>query len=377
MSDNYQMNKKHIVFILQGEKGGTHEYVKMLLMYLDRDKYKITVICHGETYIEFKKYGYHVHYVEMVRNISIWKDLTALKNVLLFLKKNKTDLVYSHSSKGGVIGRIASGLLRIPNLYNPHGWSFNMNISNKKKWFYILVENIVSKFADKIVTISEAEYNDAISKGIANKSKVVLIINGIDLERFNKNHDADFKQSLNIPLDFKVIGMIGRLTEQKSPQTFIQIARIVTASCPDCKFILVGDGELKDELEKLVINLKLEQNYIFTGWVKDPENYISIMDVGVLTSKWEGFGLVLAEMIARGKPVVASSVDGIPFVVEDNIDGFLCKPDDAEAFAGHILRLLNEADLYKTMSENAYQHAHEKFDLRRVVKQHEEIFDSF
>lgn len=377
MTANSHMNKKHIVFILQGGKGGTQEYIKMLLKYLNRDKYEITVICHGETYEELNNLEYNTHYVEMVRSISILKDLMSLKNVLSYLKNNKIDIVYSHSSKGGVIGRMAARLLNIPNLYNPHGWSFNMKISNRKKYFYALVEKIVSKFADKIIMISEAEYNAAVLKGIADRNKLALITNGVDLGKFNKKNGDDFKQSLNIPNNFKVVGMMGRLTEQKSPQTFIEIAQIVTASYPKCKFMLVGDGELKNILENMVSEFNLEDKIIFTGWVNDPEKYISIMDVGVLTSKWEGFGLVLAEMMASGKPVVASEVDGIPFVVRNNVDGFLCKPDDVKEFARYVLRLLNEDDLYKTMSESAYKHAREQFDLKRVIRQHESIFDSF
>jgi glycosyltransferase involved in cell wall biosynthesis len=377
MTANLHMNKKHLVFILQGGKGGTQEYLKMLLKYLNKDKYAITVICHGEVYEEFKNSKYNTYYVDMVRDISFVKDLISLKNILSYLRNNKTDIVYSHSSKGGVIGRIAAGLLRIPNLYNPHGWSFNMKINNRKKIFYIWVEKIVSKFADKIIMISEAEYNDAVSKDIAGRNKLTLITNGVDLGKFDKKNDAYFKQILNIPNNFKVVGMIGRLTEQKSPQTFIEIAKIVTNSYPNCKFILVGDGELKAASEKLAADLNLGRKIIFAGWVNDPEKYISIMDVGVLTSKWEGFGLVLAEMMASGKPVVASEVDGIPFVVRNNVDGFLCKSDDVKGFAKHILRLLNEDNLYKTMSESAYKHAREKFDLKRVIRQHETIFDSF
>ena len=377
MDGDSNMNKKNIVFILQGGKGGTQEYIKMLLKHLNKDKYEITVICHGEIYEELKMLEYNIHYVEMVRNISGWKDLISLINIMCYLKKNKVDIVYSHSSKGGVLGRVAAGLLRIPNLYNPHGWSFNMNVSNKKKGFYILIEKIVSKFSTKIIMISEAEYNDALLKGIAGRSKLALIINGIDLIKFNKINGDDFKQSLNIPKDFKIAGMLGRFTEQKSPQTFIEIAKIVTASYPKCKFILIGDGELRNVLEEIILKLNLAENIMLIGWVNDPEKYISMMDVGVLTSKWEGLPLVLAEMMASGKPIVASEVNSIPFIVRNNIDGFLCKPDDVQNFAKCILRLLNEDDLYKSMSEAAYTHAREKFDLKRVIQQHEAIFDSF
>ncbi len=370
------MKKKHLLFILQGGKGGTLEYIKALLEHLNKDKYQFSVICHGEVYEELRRLGYNTHYVEMEREITIIKDSISLVKVMFYLIKNRPDIVYSHSSKGGVIGRLAAGILKIPNFYNPHGWSFIMDVGSGKKMFFIWVEKLISLFVDKIILVSGAEYNDAVAKHIAKKDKLILITNGVDLAKFDKSNGGELKRSLGIADHHKVVGMISRLVDLKSPQTFIKTAKIVLASYPECRFILIGDGELKDEAEKLVQDLSLEQKIIFTGWVDAPEKYISIIDVGVLTSKWEGFGLVLAEMMACGIPVVASEVHGIPFVVSKNMDGFLCKPDDVEAFVCYILRLLNDNELYKNMSESAYKNAREKFDLRRVIQQHEEVFDS-
>lgn len=369
------LNKKIISFILQGGKGGTFEYIKYLLIYLNKEKYETTIICHGEIYDELKSLGYNVRAVEMVREISPVGDFISLLKIIAYLIRNKTDIVYSHSTKAGVLGRQAAGILKIPNIYNPHGWAFNMKVRSPKKKFYILVEKIASLFADKIVAISESEYNDALTKKITKKSKIVLIKNGIDLDKFDKRDGQDFKRILNIPDNYKVIGMAGRLTRQKAPQTFVEIARLVLAQYPDCVFIFVGDGELRGAAEKEIMKYGMENNFMITGWVENPERYISVMDVGVLTSQWEGFGLALAEMMACGKPVIASKVDGIPYVVEDRIDGFLCNPNDIQAFADCILKLLHNNDLHKSMSESAYRHARDKFDIKRVIWLHEKLFD--
>ncbi|MBS4060454.1 MAG: glycosyltransferase family 4 protein [Bacteroidetes bacterium] len=376
MINSNALHKKNILFILQGGRGGTLEYVKYLLKRLNKEKYETAVICHGEAYNELKSLGYNVHAVEMVREISPVRDFLSLMKIIAFLLKNRPDIAYSHSTKAGVLGRLAAGILKISNIYNPHGWSFNMKVSSPKKKLYILVEKIASLFADKIVAISESEYNDALAKKITKKRKIVLIKNGIDLDKFDKRDGQCFKRFLNIPDDYKVIGMVGRLTRQKSPQAFVEIARLVHGQCLRCVFILVGDGGLREEVEKMIRKYNLENNFIITGWVENPERYISVMDVGVLTSQWEGFGLVLVEMMACGKPVVASNVDGIPYVVRDKVDGFLCQPDDVQEFAGCILKLLHNNDLYESMSDSACRHARDKFDLKRVIEQHEKLFNS-
>jgi len=376
MDHDYHFKKKKIVLILQGGKGGTHEYLKYLLGHLNKEKYEMVAICHGEVYNDLKSKGYAVHAVNMVREISPVEDMMALVKILVYLRKNKPDLVYAHSTKAGVLGRVAAGILSIPNVYNPHGWSFNMKVSHWKKNIYMWVERIASLFADKIVAISEFEYDVAVQNRIAPKSKMVLIRNGVDLVRFRKKTDGDLKKRLGIPADHKVVGMVGRLTEQKAPQMFVEVCRRVTATYPKCTFVLVGDGELRGVVEKMISQYRLQDKLLLTGWVDHPEPYIAMMAIGVLTSQWEGFSLVLAEMMACGKPVVASNVDSIPYVVEDRINGILCDRDDVQGFVEGILALLQKPDLYQAMSEAAYQHARDKFDVARVIAQHEEMFDS-
>lgn len=377
MEECVAMNKMKIALVLQGGKGGTQEYLEMLLGKLPAEKYDVMAICHGEIFRELSRLGYNACCVGMERNVSIWRDLVALLKIIRCLKNNGIDLVYCHSSKAGILGRIAAILMNIPCVYNPHGWSFNMDVSGIKKWFYILVEKMAATITDKIIVISEAEYQCAVRKKIVEINRLELIVNGIDVKRFDRRESDAIKKRLNIPEHYKTVGMVARLTAQKAPQTFIKIAELVTRSYPRCKFLLVGDGEQRSVLEKMILEAKLQEKVILTGWVDNPEDYVSIFDVGVLTSRWEGFGLTLAEVMASGKPVVASEVDGIPYVVRKNIDGLLCDPEDIQAFGTSILRLFHNPHEYRTMSEAAYKHAREKYDSDRMIRQHEALFDSF
>lgn len=367
--------KKNILHIIQGGKGGTLEYIKLLLKYSDK-QFISTIICSGEIYEELTALGYNTYKVEMARNISPKNDIKSLYNIVNYIRKNQVDIVYCHSSKAGALGRIASFITHKYNVYNPHGWSFNMRVSKKKQLFYSFIEKILSIFCNKIIMISEQEYQSALDKHICSRDKLILIKNGVDISKFYKNSYKENIKSLNIPDDYKIIGMCARLEEQKAPLTFVEIAKLVTDKYKKCKFILVGDGYLKDKVTQRIKDLQLEDKFILVGWTNHPEKYISIMDIGVLTSVWEGFGLSLAEYMSSSVPIVASNVDGIPYVVKDNEDGFLCNPNDINAFTQNILNLLYDNDLYNKFSKSAFEHACNDFNITRVIKEHEKLFNN-
>lgn len=366
--------KKNIVHIIQGGKGGTLEYLKSLLPLFDKDKYDIVVICHDDIFCELQKLGFNVVCIKMKRAISPINDIKALLEISKYLKTHKVDLVHAHSSKAGFLGRLAAKWNKIPCIYNPHGWSFNIRTNIIKKNIYKLLERIASNWADKIVAISESEYQSALKEKICSPKKLILIENGIDLKKYNPETSYSFKKELGINEECKIVGMSARLTRQKDPITFIDIAKRVTEEYQACKFILVGDGELREQVENRIKQYNLEDKTVLTGWTNCPEKYINIFDIGVLTSLWEGFGLSLAEYMACGKPIVASGVDGIPFVVRDRVDGFLCNPANISEFSNCILNLLKDDALYSQIAEAAAKRAKEKYDIIRVAKQHEKLY---
>jgi len=367
--------KSNILHIIQGGKGGTLEYLKQLLPLLNKDKYDITVICHGDIFCELKQLGFKVVNINMKRAISPLYDLKALLQINKYLKTHKTDLVHLHSSKAGFLGRLAAKWNRVPCIYNPHGWSFNIKTNSIKKNLYKLLEKVAVNWTDKIVAISGSEYQSALNEKICGSKKLILIENGIDISKYVFESDDVFKKQLGITEKERIVGMCARLSKQKDPLTFIEIAKCVTEQYPKCKFMLVGDGELREQVENKIKKLQLKEKVILTGWTSHPEKYINIFDIGVLTSIWEGFGLSLAEYMACGKPIVASRVDGIPFVVRDRIDGYLCEPGNIREFSNFIIKILKNDDLYKKISTTIVERAKNNFDINRVSKQHEKLYE--
>lgn len=364
-----------ILHIIQGGKGGTLEYLKNFLKFIDKSKYNCTIICHGEIYEELTELGYNTCNIEIERSISPIKDLISFIKINKYIKNNKVDLIHAHSSKAGALSRIAAKFNKILCVYNPHGWAFNIKTSNFKRKFYEIIEKILSNWCARIVMISESEYESAVKKKICDKERLVVINNGIDINKYDANIDYEFRRQLGFNDNEVVIGMCCRITEQKSPSTFIKIAKMLVEKYDNCKFIIIGDGELRKNIVDEIKFLNLEKKIFITGWIRNPEKYVNIIDIGVLTSKWEGFGLVLTEYMACGKPIVASSIQGIRNVVRDGIDGFLCNPDDENEFVEFISMLINNKELYNEINKNEILRVKQCFDFQRVVREHEFLYD--
>ncbi|MFK5587383.1 glycosyltransferase [Lactobacillus delbrueckii] len=240
-------------------------------------------------------------------------------------------MVYAHSTKAGAFTRIALMGMHIPVIYNPHGWAFNMaqSQSKKKELAYRLIEKAQIPFTKKVVCISEAEMQSVIKNKICSKEKLSIITNGVDIDYIQSAPKLSRKE-LGIPENAVVIGQIGRLSPQKAPDIFVKMATLVKKEIPHAFFVMVGDGELRDKIWKLIKSKHLEDSFLITGWVENPTIYLKNMDVATLLSRWEGFGLAIAEYMCAGVPLVATNVDAIPYVVSNGVDGILVEKDDFE-----------------------------------------------
>lgn len=286
------------------------------------------------------------------------------------VKKYEPDIVYAHSSIAGAITRMACLGLDVKVVYNPHGWSFNME--SRKKSFFILLEKIMSHFCDAIICISEAEKISALNKKICVNNKLHVIYNGIDIESYT----AECAE-MSIPEGAFVVGMVGRICRQKAPDVFVRMAEKVSEKVNNAYFVIVGDvlegmAEERKEIENLAHSLKI--NLIITGWVDNPLAYMNRFDVGCLLSRWEGFGLAIPEYMLAGTPVVATNVDAIPYLIKDNETGMLVKKDDWEAAAQKVLELKQDESLRNKIIDNGYRTVRERFDAKRVSKECENLF---
>lgn len=371
------MNKIKVLHVTQASVGGTLEYIKNFIIYSNKDKFENIVICpsYGPISDDIKSIGCKVINVEMFREINLVKDIKSCIDLNRKIKEIKPDIIHFHSTKAGAIGRIIARKNNIPCIYNAHGWAFSMKTSTLKKKLYIYIEKFLSRFTDYIINISKSEKDLAEKYNIASKEKMKLIFNGIDIKKF-KDKDTKYKnrETLEIPREAFVIGMVGRLTKQKSPETFVEFSKEIIKDIKNSYFILVGDGELKEEVEKLIKEAGIEDKFMITGWVNNSEDYIVTFDIGLLTSSWEGFGLVIAEYMASKVPVIVSAVGGINDIIVHGENGFKVQNNNVYDYLKYINLLKDNEKLRKYIIDNAYKEVNEKYDMDRVVKEHEEIY---
>lgn len=353
--------------------GGVERYLHGLFKYTKQDIENILMCSQNFDEDNFKPYAKKIIKINMAHDIAPNKDIQAVASIRRVVKKFQPDIVYAHSSKAGALARLACLFSSVPVIYNPHGWAFNMRQSKKKKEVYRIIERIQSPFTKKIICISEAEKSSALNNKICNKKKLCVINNGIDFSEFNKEKIT--REKLNIPNSSFVVGQVGRLTDQKSPDIFIKSAALIKRKIPNAFFVLVGDGELRPRMEKLIKSEGLEKDFLITGWVDNSTSYLDVFDVATLLSRWEGFGLVLPEYMYSKIPIVATEVDAIPYIIKDGVNGLLVKPNNPVNVATAIEQIYYDSKLKSTLVENGRMIVEQKYDVRRVANETIQMYE--
>ena len=367
------MDRKIRVLHIAEAAGGVERYLETLFKYSKDQVENILVCSQNYDYKKFKTLADRVIVLRMAHDIEPSSDIKVERTLRRTIKQLKPDIVYAHSSKAGAFARIADLGLNNKVIYNPHGWAFNMQQSAKKKEMYKWVEKISAHFCDKIVCISDAERESALREKICKPSKLQVIYNGIDLEEIEKTTPMS-RDQLGIPDDAFVVGMVGRLSKQKAPDTFVKAAKLIKEKIPNAFFLMVGDGELRDQTEELINQYDLGSSFLITGWVDNPTAYMKIMDVGMLLSRWEGFGLVLPEYMACGVPIVATNVDAIPNIVTNGVNGMLVDKDDYHKAADAVDKLFKQPDLRSSLVKTESNIVKNKFDGKRVAQNSEQLY---
>lgn len=371
------MGGKIRILHLAQSAGGVDRYIKMLMKYSDSNKFENILICsYDYEEINYKGLVADFMQIDMHREISAVDDIKAIRTVRKLIKKYNPDIVYAHSSKAGAVARIADIGLKNSCVYNPHGWAFNMRSSKKKQKLYTVIEKLAAPFCDKIVCISEAEKQSALNKKICKENKLQVIFNGVDIEQYESQEDEGLSRiDLDIPEDAFVVGMVGRISPQKAPDVFIQAAKLIKQQISNAYFIIVGNGEQEDEVLNYAKENGFDDSLLITGWVDNPMSYIKLFDVSMLLSRWEGFGLVLAEYMLARKPIVATRVDAIPNIITDHVNGLLVNVDDPQEACKAVIELYNNKNLRGQLIENGCKDVYSRFDARRVAEEHGEMFE--
>jgi glycosyltransferase involved in cell wall biosynthesis len=310
------------------------------------------------------------------REVNILKDPLALFELMLLIRRQRYDIVHTHNSKAGFIGRIAARIAGVAVvIHTIHGFSFHEYERPPLRILYVLLERLAAKFSDRLITVSTPLKDWGLRLEIGREKQYCVIPDGIDIELFTVKTDlAKTKSELGIRPDSLIVGLVAKLWDGKGHHTLIKAMPKIIEELPQVKFIFAGDGYLRQDLENLVASLCLKDYTIFTGFRKDIPELTAIFDVAVLPSFFEGLGRSLLEAMVLGKPVVATDVGGIPEVVKHNKNGFLVSPGDSVALAEAIIKLLKDKELCQKMGEEGRRQINERFSAKKMVDDIEGVY---
>lgn len=377
--------KKKIVLISEALGGGVRRHIIDLLENLDKNKFEIYFMYNldrADSIISEKIINNEINDVKLIeiknfnREIGI-KDIKAYISIYKELKKIKPDIVHCHSSKAGVLGRLAAKILGVKSIYyTPHAYYFqNPNSSKVSKKIYLYIESILSKFfTTKTINVSYGERDIALKYNLDKLDKFCVIYNGIkEIDEISLDKKKLLVNEFNIKDDDIVVGVIARLNHQKDPHSFIDIAKEITSKNNKVKFIYVGDGELYEEINLRVNNENIK-NIILTGFRSDTDDILSIFDIFLTTALYEGMPYALIEACRAKLPIVATDIEGNREVVRDGYNGYLYNTDCIQSIAKLVMNIVESDEKYINFSKKSLQQYEEKFKLYSMIQNYENLY---
>ena len=291
--------------------------------------------------------------------ISPLRDLLAFREIRALLKELRPDLVAVHSSKAGILGRLASKSLGLPVLLTAHGWNFTPGIPPFQAAVYRQIERLAGPFASKIITVSEFDRQLAISAGIAAGNRIVAVYNGMP--------DVPRHLRANAGATPPRLVMVARFGPQKDHSTLLR----ALAGLQEYAWTidLVGDGPLLAQMKSYAAALGISERVRFLGQRLDVEQILAGSQVSLLTTNWEGFPLSILESMRAGLPVIASAVGGIGEAIEDGETGYLVPRGDADQLRDRLTRLLTDPAQRIRLGSNGRRRYENQFTLEHFVSQ--------
>jgi glycosyltransferase involved in cell wall biosynthesis len=312
----------------------------------------------------------------LVHPIAPLRDVGAVCRLASMLRD--VDLVHTHSSKAGILGRAAARLAGVPGIvHTVHGWSFNDTQPRATRRLYLEAERAAARFTDRIVCVSRFDRDRAIASGIGDAFQYRIVRSGIDRSLYAPppGARARVRETLGAAPDDVVVGSIANFKPQKGPLDFVEAARRARSSDPRLRFFIAGDGELRPAAERAIAQAGLAGIVRVLGWRTDVAELLAATDVFLLTSLFEGLPRVVLQAMAAFVPVVATDTGGVAEVVVDGATGRLVPPGDPAAAAAAVIALAADADLRKRLALAAHARLGDEFDSRRMVSRLEELYD--
>ncbi len=325
-----------------------------------------------------REYGVAVRVIPSLgREISLLDDVRSFCALLRIIFSFRPDIVHTHASKAGALGRAAAIATGVPIVVHTfHGHVFRGYFGKRATSLVMAVERFLTRFTNAVVVLSDSQEKDITKRyRVAPKSKVHIIPLGLDLAPYAaaKRFSGTLRKSLGLERNVPVVATAGRLVAIKDHRTFLEAAAKVLEARPEVRFVIVGDGEMKPELQNLAAELGISHAVHFTGWMKDMRTVYPDIDILVQSSVNEGTPVSVIEAMASGCCVVATRAGGTVDVVLDHENGLLVQVGDAEALARGILDVVDNPALGQQLGERARNSAG-RYDSARLAADIEKLY---
>lgn len=309
---------------------------------------------------------------ELVRDVDPRRDLAAVGAVSRALHAVGAELVHTHSSKGGVVGRLAARRSGLPVIHSVHGWPFNEAQPLPVRLVWQAIERACAPMARRLVVVANTDRDKGLSAGIGRPEQYVTVRSGIELELYGADARVrrEVRDELKVPQGALVVGAVNRLSPQKDPGTLLRAVLPLLHEQPGLRLLMVGDGPLRPAVERLAAR---SGQVVFAGLREDVPRLLTAMDIFVTASRWEGLPRTVLQAVATGLPVVATAADGVVDVVRDGISGLLVRPGDVVGLRIAVGRLLGDPALGLRLAMQASRCLPE-FDAHRMVEQLEGVY---
>lgn len=296
-------------------------------------------------------------------------DINRLLKLIIFLKKNKFDIVQSFCWSANNYVRLASLFAKIPILVSgERGRDFS------KRSFSHWIDRILAKQSNKIICNSNIQRDKLLKTEKIQRSKIDVIYNGVDSEKISDIIPLNIYYEFNVPKCNKVICTVNNFTKHKNPIMFINLAQRMSKYLQNISFLYVGSGQYKSKYKNIIKKKKLDNIVVFTGYRNDVESILPSCDVFVLTSSKEGMPNVILEAMAAKVPVIATAVDGCKEIIKHGKNGFLVNVNDIDKMEKIILNLFNNKTLCNNITSEAWQTIQNSFKVTQMVKMYEKEY---
>ena len=364
------------------ELGGAQEVAMRVVSNLDRRRFRPVLIAGDGGLLTGEAAaleGVEVRLIpSLIREIRPLQDVRALWELVATFRRLRPKIVHTHSSKAGILGRLAAWLAGVPCiLHTIHGYGVTPAQPFWLQRGVIALEWVVGRVTTHWIAVSQADRRQGIEWGLFTASKVSVVRPGIDPAAFAGRIDVTERDRLRAMLgvgpDQLLVGTVSCLKPQKAPEDFIRVAALVCQRVPAAKCVLVGDGAMRPQIEAMLEAEGLRERVTLLGWRRDVASLLKAFDVFVLTSRWEGLPCAILEARASRIPIVATRVGGAAEAIVEGIQGTLCPAGDVRAMAGRVCQILGDERLRADL-RNGPQELPEEFTIQETVKQYQSLY---